>query len=159
VPPPGGVAALRALASMLPQDFKASVFVVLHISPSSPSRMPEILSKAGKLNATNPVDGEKIRPGRIYVAPPDYQMLIEKDRILIKRGPKENKARPSIDALFRSAAYSFGPRVMGVVLSGTLDDGTSGLWSIKRMGGTCIVQIPWMLNILKCLQMQLNTSR
>jgi two-component system chemotaxis response regulator CheB len=87
-------------------------------------------------------DGDMIESSRIYVAPPDHHMLIENNRILVKKGPKENRFRPSIDALFRSAAYVYGSRVIGIVLSGLLDDGTSGLWSIRRLHGLCIIQSP-----------------
>jgi two-component system chemotaxis response regulator CheB len=138
----GGVEALTALVRQLPKDFAGSIFVVLHIPPYSESRLPEILSKAGPLEAIHPKDGQDIEPGMIYVAPSDHHMLIEKNKVIIKKGPKENRFRPSIDALFRSAAYSYGNRVIGIVLSGMLDDGTSGLWSIKRMGGMAIVQNP-----------------
>lgn len=102
----------------------------------------KILSRAGQLKASQPSDGEEIKPGRVYVAPPDHHLLVEGNHILIKKGPKENNFRPSIDALFRSAAYVYGPRVIGIVLSGHLNDGTSGLWSVKRLGGVTIIQDP-----------------
>ncbi|GAB3939700.1 chemotaxis protein CheB [Spirosoma harenae] len=138
----GGVYALKELVSALPADFSASLFVVMHVSPHSPSYLPDILTMSGKLPASHPRDGELIQPGHIYVAPPDHHLLVEYDQIIVKNGPKENRFRPSIDALFRSAAYTFGPRVIGIVLTGMLDDGTSGMWSIKRLGGTCIIQKP-----------------
>jgi two-component system, chemotaxis family, protein-glutamate methylesterase/glutaminase len=138
----GGVTALKELVKALPEDFQASIFVVLHVSPHSPSILPEILIKSGPLQAVHPNDGERIKSGRIYVAPPDHHLLIEEDRVVVRKGPKENGFRPSVDALFRSAAYVYGTRVIGVVLSGSLDDGTSGLWSIKRLGGLTIVQEP-----------------
>ncbi|GAB4024922.1 chemotaxis protein CheB [Spirosoma koreense] len=138
----GGVYALKDLVAALPSDLRASIFVVLHVSPHSPSFLPDILAAAGPLEAVHPRDGELIQPGRIYVAPPDHHMLIEFDQVIVKKGPKENRFRPSIDALFRSAAYTYGTRVIGVVLTGMLDDGTSGMWSIKRLGGACIVQEP-----------------
>jgi len=94
------------------------------------------------LPAAAAVDGEPIRMGRIYVAPPDRHLLVEKDRVRVMYGPKENRFRPAIDPLFRSAAYAFGPQVIGVVLSGALDDGSAGLWTIKQRGGTAIVQDP-----------------
>jgi two-component system chemotaxis response regulator CheB len=118
------------------------VFVVLHIPPFMASSLPTILSKAGPLPAVHPKDGAKIEAGHIYVAPPDHHLLIGEDRLVVAKGPKENRYRPSIDALFRSAAYVYGSRAIGVVLSGMLDDGTSGLWSIKRLGGITIVQQP-----------------
>lgn len=138
----GGVYALKSLAAALPQDFKAAVFVVLHVSPHSPSHLPDILNYAGSLPASHPDDGEEIKQGHIYIAPPDHHMLVENDRIIVKRGPKENRFRPSIDALFRSAAYNYGSRVIGIVLTGLLDDGTSGMWSVKRLGGLGVIQEP-----------------
>ncbi len=138
----GGVDALKTLAAALPADFGATLFVVLHVSPHSPSYLPDILNYADPLKATHPRDGEPIQRGHIYVAPPDHHLLIEYDQVLVKKGPKENRFRPSIDALFRSAAYNYGSRVIGVVLTGMLDDGTSGLWSVKRMGGLGIIQQP-----------------
>lgn len=138
----GGVAPLRQLVSSLPEDFPASVFVVLHIPPFTESKLPEIFNRAGPLKAVHPKAAENIRKGMIYVAPPDLHMLIRKDHVYLRRGPKENRARPSIDTLFRSAAFTYGSRVIGVVMSGVLDDGTSGLWSIKRRGGVSIVQDP-----------------
>lgn len=138
----GGVESLITFVSSLPHDLPAAIFVVQHLSPNYVSALPQILSKNGSLPAGHPKDGEKIQAGRIYVASPDRHLLIEHDRVLVKKGPKENRFRPSIDALFRSAAYSYGPQVIGIVLSGALDDGTSGLWSIKRLNGTTIVQEP-----------------
>lgn len=138
----GGVLALKELVSSLPADFNAPIFIVQHIAAYATSMLPDILNYAGSLKAVHPNDGDPIEPGYIYLAPPDHHLLIEKDRVLVKRGPKENRFRPSIDALFRSAAYTFGARVVGVVLTGLLDDGTSGMWSIKRLGGLGIVQAP-----------------
>jgi two-component system chemotaxis response regulator CheB len=138
----GGVSALLALVKTLPADFPAPIFIVQHVGADSPSILPELLSHAGPLPAKHPRHGEAVAPGIIYVAPPDHHLLVEKDRVLVTRGPKENRFRPSIDALFRSAAYTYGPRVIGVVLTGYLDDGTSGLWSLQRLGGLAIVQDP-----------------
>ncbi|AMJ64014.1 chemotaxis protein CheB [Hymenobacter sp. PAMC 26628] len=138
----GGVAALLALVKTLPADFPAPIFVVIHVAADSPSLLPHLLNSASALEARHPHDGETVRAGVIYVAPPDHHLLLEGDRVLVTRGPKENRFRPSIDALFRSAAYTYGPRVIGVVLTGYLDDGTSGLWSVQRMGGLTIVQEP-----------------
>jgi two-component system chemotaxis response regulator CheB len=138
----GGVYALKELTASLPGDLAASIFVVLHVSPHSPSLLPDILSHAGPIKAIHPQDGQLFQPGHIYVAPPDHHMLIEYDQIIVKKGPKENRFRPSIDALFRSAAYTYGPRVIGVVLTGMLNDGASGMWSVKRLGGIGIVQEP-----------------
>ena len=138
----GGVYALRDLAAALPPDFGAAVFVVLHVSAHSPSYLPGILDHAGPLKATHPKDGESIQRGHIYVAPPDHHLLLEHEQVIVKKGPKENRFRPSIDALFRSAAYTYGSRVIGVVLTGLLDDGTSGMWSVKRLGGLGVIQEP-----------------
>jgi two-component system chemotaxis response regulator CheB len=138
----GGVFALQEIVASLPLDFDASIFIVQHVSPDSQSLLPKILSHKGRLKAVHPSDGEVIEKGMIYIAPPDRHMIIEGNRILIKKGPKENRFRPSIDALFRSAAYNYGARVVGVILTGMLDDGTSGMWSVKRLGGTGIIQRP-----------------
>jgi two-component system, chemotaxis family, protein-glutamate methylesterase/glutaminase len=138
----GGMEALQNLVSRLPREFPASLFVVWHLAPGAKSILPQILSKAGPLKAVHPADGDPIEPGRIYVAPNDHHMLLEKGYVRIARGPKENRFRPAIDPLFRSAAYVYGPRAVGVVLTGALDDGTAGLWTIKLRGGTAIVQEP-----------------
>jgi two-component system chemotaxis response regulator CheB len=128
--------------SALPEDFPASVFVVLHIPPFIDSKLPGILNAAGPLRAVHPGPMEDIRRGMIYVARPDLHMLIRKGSVFLRKGPKENRSRPSIDALFRSAAYSYGSRVIGVIMSGVLDDGTSGLWTIKQRGGVAVIQNP-----------------
>ncbi|AFZ68615.1 chemotaxis protein CheB [Deinococcus peraridilitoris] len=138
----GGLEPLQELLANLPPNFPAAVFVVLHLAPHAPSRLAEILDRAGPLPALHPTDGEHIRAGRVYVARPDHHLLIEGEQVGMKRGPKENRFRPSVDALFRSAAYTGGVDVIGVVLSGVLDDGTSGLWTIKRLGGLALVQDP-----------------
>lgn len=138
----GGVNALIEFVKSLPENFDASIFIVLHLHPSTPSSLPQILNRFGHVNAGHAEDGEKIKARRIYVAPPDHHLLIENDRILVRKGPKENRFRPSVDVLFRSAAYNYGPRVIGIVLSGMLNDGTSGMWSVKHMGGLCIIQDP-----------------
>jgi two-component system, chemotaxis family, protein-glutamate methylesterase/glutaminase len=134
--------AMQKVVSRLPGDFPGSVFIVWHLAPGARSMLPQILSKAGPLPAVNPEDGDRIEEGRIYVAPNDHHMLIEHGTIRIARGPKENRFRPAVDPLFRSAAYIYGPRVIGVVLTGAMDDGTAGLWTIKLRGGTAIVQEP-----------------
>ncbi len=139
----GGYEILRDIVSQLPADLRVPVFVVLHVPAYEPSQLPEILDESGALPAVHPEDGAEIRPGTIYVAPPDHHLLVDSNRVAVKRGPKENGFRPSIDALFRSAAYSYGPGAIGVILSGALHDGTSGLWSIKRLGGIAIVQDPY----------------
>ncbi|HJT56605.1 MAG TPA: chemotaxis protein CheB [Ktedonobacteraceae bacterium] len=138
----GGVEALSGLISMLPSNLPAAVFVVLHIPAQSPSLLPDILSRQGAMPAKHPENGEKIRKGHIYIAPPDQHMLVEQGHIHLSRGPKENRHRPAIDVLFRSAALSYGTRVIGVILTGSLDDGTAGMLAIKRRGGMTIVQDP-----------------
>ena len=138
----GGMEALQKLVARFPADLPASIFVVWHLSPGAKSILPSILTKAGKLQAVHPKDGDRIERGRIYVAPNDHHMLLESGYIRITRGPKENRFRPAVDPLFRSAAYVYGPRCIGVVLTGALDDGTAGLWTIKLRGGTSIVQEP-----------------
>lgn len=136
----GGVEALRTIAGHLPADLDAAVFVVLHIGIES--TLAAILDRAGPLPATDAEDGEPIRRGRVYVAPYDVHMLLRDGRIVLRHGPKENMARPAIDPLFRSAALAFGPRVIGVILTGGLSDGTAGLHAVKRRGGIAVVQDP-----------------
>ncbi|MBF6591111.1 MAG: chemotaxis protein CheB [Ktedonobacterales bacterium] len=138
----GGIEALTTLVRGLPADLPAAVFVVLHLSPHSPSMLPHILTRAGPLTATMARDGEAIQSGHIYVAPPDHHLLLERGIMRVARGPKENRCRPAVDPLFRTAARDYGPRVVGVVLSGALDDGTAGLLAIKHQGGIAIAQDP-----------------
>lgn len=138
----GGLEAMLRLLGRLPRDLPASLFFILHQSPGWKSALPELLARAGPLPAAHPADGERIELGRIYVAPNDYHMLLEAGCVRITRGPRENRFRPAVDPLFRSAAYIYGPRAVGVVLSGALDDGTSGLYTVKLRGGTAIVQEP-----------------
>ena len=138
----GGVRALTRFVKELPQDLNAAIFIASHISPHQRSVLPELLSRAGMLKASHAVNGEEIKPGKIYVAPPDHHLLVEAARVRLTRGPKENRFRPAIDPLFRSAAQVFGARVIGVVLSGALDDGTAGLWAVKDRGGIAVVQDP-----------------
>lgn len=138
----GGFVALKTLVSGLPKDLQASLFIVWHMSPDVRGVLPQVLNRAGTLHAAHAFDGESIEPNRIYVAPPDRHLLIERGRVRVTRGPKENRFRPAVDPLFRSAAYVYGPRVIGVILSGALDDGTAGLWMVKQRGGLAIVQDP-----------------
>ena len=104
--------------------------------------LPQLLSRVGPLPALSPVDGQEIEPGRIYVAAPDHHLLLREGRMLMRRGPHENRTRPAVNALFRSAAVAYGSRVVGVVLTGLLDDGTEGLIAIKAAGGTSVIQHP-----------------
>ncbi|MBU8543449.1 MULTISPECIES: chemotaxis protein CheB [Roseomonadaceae] len=140
----GGVEVLSTVCRGLADDLPAAVFVVQHVSPGGLSRLPEILSRAGPLKAHHAVEGERVELGRIYVALPDRHLLLDDggDRVLLRRGPQENRARPAVDALFRSAAVACGSRVIGVVLSGMLDDGAEGLDAIRRCGGVTVVQDP-----------------
>lgn len=138
----GGIETLRELVATLPADFAAPVCVVLHTSPHSPGVLDSILTRAGPLPATNARDRERLKPGHIYVAPPDCHLLVEPGVLRVTKGPRENRFRPAIDPLFRSAAQIFGPGAIGVILSGTLDDGTAGLWAVKQLGGTAVVQDP-----------------
>lgn len=138
----GGVDALTELVAGLPAHLPAAVFVVLHVSPSVRSQLPTILSHVGALLAVKAHDGDEIAPGRIAIAPPNRHLLLTQERVRVVSGPGENYARPAVDPLFRSAALAFGPRVIGVVLTGALDDGASGLVAIKRQGGLAVVQDP-----------------
>lgn len=138
----GGVEALITLAGSLPADLPAALFLVLHIPAQSPSLLPDILNRAGPLRALHPDDGEAIQHGRIYIAPPDQHLLVEEGIVRVVHGPKENRHRPAVDPLFRSAARTYGTRVVGVILTGSLDDGTAGLLAIKRRGGVAVVQDP-----------------
>lgn len=138
----GGVEAMRAVAADLPADLAAAVFVVVHFPPWSRSVLPQILERAGPLPAAHATDGEAIRPGRIYVAPPGRHLLIHDGTVRLVAGPRENGAIPAVDPLFRSAARWHGSRVIGVVMSGNLDDGTAGLVAIKRRGGIAVAQDP-----------------
>jgi two-component system chemotaxis response regulator CheB len=138
----GGVEALTRVVHDLPQDIPAAVFVTIHFPPTGTSALARILSRAGKLTATHAVDGQRIQEGHIYIAPPDHHLLIFRERMRLYRGPRENGNRPAVDPMFRSAALAFGPRVIGVVMSGNLDDGTSGLLAVKRRGGIAVVQHP-----------------
>ncbi|AUB42715.1 cheB, two-component system, chemotaxis family, response regulator CheB [Nostoc flagelliforme CCNUN1] len=138
----GGLKALGAILGALPTEIDAVFFIVQHLAADKPSILPQILADVGSLPASHPVDGESIQTGRIYVAPPDYHLLVNQGSMRVVRGPQENRFRPAIDALFRSAARAYGTRVVGVVLTGYLDDGTVGLQAIKKRGGVAIVQDP-----------------
>ncbi|HEY0074222.1 MAG TPA: chemotaxis protein CheB [Abditibacteriaceae bacterium] len=138
----GGFEALKKLVGALPADLEASIFIVWHMAPDVRSVLPQVLNRLNSIHATHPFDNEPIVPNRIYVALPDRHLLVDKERVRVTRGPKENRFRPAVDPLFRSAAYAHNHRVIGVVLSGALDDGTAGLWSIKHRGGLAVVQDP-----------------
>src|SRR5437762_8680803 len=138
----GGMQALEAVAAGLPGNLPAAVFVVWHLAPGVRSVLPTVLNRASRIPAVYPKAGDPIEPGRIYVAPNDHHLLIERGYVRVAKGPTENRFRPAVDPLFRSAAYIYSTRVIGVVLSGALDDGTAGLWAIKLRGGTAVVQDP-----------------
>jgi len=138
----GAVEGVVAIVKSLPADFPAAIFVVIHFPANARSVMPRILERAGRLPAHHAVDGEPVRPGHIYVAGPDTHLELRGGRVHTRRGPKENGHRPAIDPLFRTAAESYGARVIGVILSGNLTDGSVGLQAVKRHGGTAIVQDP-----------------
>ena len=146
----GGVEALRALVAGLPPDYPGAVLVVLHVPRDAPSALPAILSRSGPLPAATATDGETLENGRIYVAPNDHHLLVLDGHIRLTRGPSENGHRPAIDPLFRSVARAYGRRAIGVVLSGSRDDGAAGLATIAARGGTAVVQdpedalYPWM---------------
>jgi len=138
----GGIQALTTLVAGLPRDFPASLLVVVHIPPYAISRLPEILRRSGPLPAAHARHGEAIEPGRIHIAPPDRHLLVRAGWIELSRGPRENHCRPAIDPLFRTAARVYGARVIGIILSGALYDGSMGLLAIKTRGGMAIVQDP-----------------
>ncbi len=138
----GGVEALKQVFRNLPRDLSAAILVVLHVNPMEPSYLPQILQKETALPVRHAVGGEKLRPGTAYIAPPNRHLVVEDGTAELTTAPRENRHRPAVDPLFRSAALFYGPRVIGVILSGSLDDGTAGLWEIKRRGGTAVVQDP-----------------
>jgi two-component system chemotaxis response regulator CheB len=138
----GGVEALTRLAAALPADFPAPVLVVLHVPAFSASNLPAILDRAGPLAAEHARDHEPLVAGRIYVAPPDFHLLAEREEVRVVRGSHEHNHRPAIDPLFRSVALAFGPAAIALVLTGALDDGAAGVVVVTDHGGTVIVQDP-----------------
>ncbi|MBB3221623.1 chemotaxis protein CheB [Pseudoduganella umbonata] len=138
----GGVEALSKLLGFLPAEFDAVILVVLHVSPSAPSQLDGILAKRTSLRVRPARDGDELQPGTVFTASADRHLMVMRDGIRLTRGPKESRSRPAVDVLFRSAAVAYGSRVIGVVLTGALDDGTAGLWAIKDHGGLAFVQDP-----------------
>jgi two-component system, chemotaxis family, protein-glutamate methylesterase/glutaminase len=138
----GGLPALQQLVAALPAGYGGAVFIAVHMSPQTRSELATILARSGPLPVLPAADGLPVVPGYVRVAPADHHLLLEPGVMRVVRGPRENRHRPAIDPLFRSAAWAYGPRAVGVVLSGNLDDGTAGLWAIKSCGGTTVVQDP-----------------
>jgi two-component system chemotaxis response regulator CheB len=139
----GGIETMRTVLETLPWDLPASVFVVLHTTEDSPGVLPEILNRRSGLPAMYAVHNAPILPGRVYIAPAGQRhLLLDRGSVRLQPGPRENRTRPSIDALFRSASYAYGNQVVGVVLTGNLDDGSAGLADIKTRGGLAVVQDP-----------------
>ncbi|HKW54941.1 MAG TPA: chemotaxis protein CheB [Stellaceae bacterium] len=138
----GGFPALSELARRLPGDFPAALLVTIHLHAEASTALPDLIDRTGALRAAFATEGEEIVPGGIYIAPPDRHLLADGGRLLLRRGPRENGARPAIDPMFRSIAYGFGSRAIGVILTGRLNDGSSGLLAIKRRGGLAVVQDP-----------------
>ena len=138
----GAIDGLRQIVAGLDDDFPVPLCVVVHTSPDAPGILAKMLDRCGRLRAITAHDGMRLAPGTVYVAPPDFHLLIEPGVLRTTKGPRENRFRPAIDPLFRSAAQVYGPGAIGVLLSGSLDDGTAGLWAIKRLGGIAIVQDP-----------------
>jgi two-component system chemotaxis response regulator CheB len=138
----GAVEALLRILPDLPVNLPATIFIVLHLSPESPNSLPRLFTNNGNLPAESAVNGATFRPGHIYLAPPDQHLLVEKKRMRLSHDARQNGFRPAIDPLFRSVAHSFGPRVIGLILSGGLDDGVSGLIDIKLHGGIALAQDP-----------------
>jgi len=133
---------LKRILGDLPGDYPTSIFVSTHIPAQGPGYLSEMLAAGSSLPVGQAVDGQPIEPGHIYVAAPDRHLMLCNGTIRLGEGPRENMVRPSIDPLFRSAALSYGPRAVGVVLTGMLNDGASGLNAIKSVGGTAVVQHP-----------------
>jgi two-component system chemotaxis response regulator CheB len=138
----GAVPAMLELVRSLPAELPAAILLVVHTSPKSPGVLPTLLDRAAAMPVAHALNGQRLERGRVYVAPPDHHLLVNDGTIELTRGPRENGFRPAVDPLFRTAARAAGPRVIGVILSGGLDDGTEGLIQIKRRGGIAIVQDP-----------------
>ena len=138
----GSIDVIRRICLALPADLAASVLIAVHVGPDSPNLLAGILDTDGPLRAATAIDGEPLQHARIYVAPADRHLVIDGPAVRLGRGPRENMARPAIDPLFRSAGISAGPRAIGVLLSGLLNDGASGLADLRRCGGVTVVQNP-----------------
>jgi two-component system chemotaxis response regulator CheB len=136
----GGTAALFRLIEQFPPDLPAAAFAVMHTGVRADGRLVKVLNQTGTMTARVAEDNDAIENGTVYCAPPDHHLLVKEGRVRVTRGPRENLWRPAIDPLFRSAAVAYGNRVIGIVLTGMLDDGTAGLLAVKRCGGVTIVQ-------------------
>jgi two-component system chemotaxis response regulator CheB len=126
----------------MPRDLDAAILIVLHTASRTGSLLPRVFERSCLLPVSHPQDGDPIERGHVYIAPPGFHMLVEEDRLRVVQGPRENRQRPAVDPLFRSAAAAYGPRVIGVILTGMLDDGTAGLMVVRSSGGKAIVQDP-----------------
>jgi two-component system chemotaxis response regulator CheB len=138
----GAISALAAILRTLPEDLHAALFVVIHIPPYSPGYLPSIFQRDSKLRCSHAEDGAPIQNGNVYFAPPDFHLEVRPGHMHLTQAPKENRHRPAVNPLFRSAANHYKERVSGVIVSGHLDDGAAGLWHVKQMGGATIVQDP-----------------
>ncbi len=138
----GGLEAIRHILGAMPRDLDATLLIVLHTTSRAGSLLPEIFKRACQLPVSHPRDGEMLERGRVYIAPPGFHMIVEDGFLRVLQGPRENLQRPAIDLLFRSAAAAYGPRVIGIILTGMLDDGTAGLMVVRASGGKAIVQDP-----------------
>jgi two-component system chemotaxis response regulator CheB len=138
----GGVDALIQIVRMLPADLAAAVCIVLHVPATGRSLLGPILARRTQLEVSQPADGEPLRPGRLYVAPPDRHLTVGAGRLALGRGPKENGVRPAVDSMLRSLAHSYRENAVAVILSGALGDGSLGALAVKQAGGTVIVQDP-----------------
>jgi two-component system, chemotaxis family, protein-glutamate methylesterase/glutaminase len=138
----GGIEALQQLLGLLPLSFDAAILIVLHTSGGGRHLLEQVIGRTSRLPVVEPEDGEVIRKGNVYIAPPDHHLIVEGNMLRVIQGPRENLHRPAIDPLFRSAAASWGQRVIGVILTGMLDDGTAGLMVVRARGGAAIIQEP-----------------
>jgi two-component system, chemotaxis family, protein-glutamate methylesterase/glutaminase len=138
----GGLEAIQQILSEMPRDLDAVLLVVLHTADHSGSLLPRILERACPVPVSHPRDRDRLERGRVYVAPPGFHMIVEEGSLRVLQGPRENLHRPAIDPLFRSAAAAYGRRVIGIILTGMLDDGTAGLMVVHAGGGKAIVQDP-----------------
>ena len=138
----GSLAGVKTILGSLPHDFPAAILIVVHLALESPGVLDEYLSLAGPLPVSYPLDGDVIQEQHVYLARADCHLLVEDGKMLVQRGPRENRHRPAIDPLFRTAARVYGSRVVGVVLSGVHDDGSAGLYAVKQRGGVAMVQDP-----------------